>query len=82
LHLYSKAFRVQLPDFQIVDAMLDFSVPVLRVTQQFCSELRIRHSVELSLKRNISADVLKKGTNIESENQHIPAAKPGEVTIF
>ncbi|KAI6189766.1 hypothetical protein M3Y97_00044100 [Aphelenchoides bicaudatus] len=72
-----KQVRIQLPDFQIIDAMLDFSVPVLRVAQQLCSELRIRHS----LKRNIPPDVLKKGTNIDSEHQLPPSIKPGEESI-
>lgn len=77
-----KQTRVQLPDFQVIDAMLDFSVPVLRVTKQLCGELRIRHPVELSLKRHIAPDVLKKGTNIDSEHQIQASIKPGEVSTF
>lgn len=70
-----------MPDFQVIDAMLDFSVPVLRVTQKFCNELRIRHPVELSLKRDIPPDVLKKGSNIDSDNPIPPSIKPGEVNF-
>ncbi|KAI6228942.1 hypothetical protein M3Y99_01174100 [Aphelenchoides fujianensis] len=76
-----KQTRVQLPDLQIIDAHLDFSVPVLRVTQQLCSELRIRHPVELSLKRDIPPDVLKRGANLDSDNPVPPSVKPGEESI-
>ncbi|KAI6199915.1 hypothetical protein M3Y96_00678000 [Aphelenchoides besseyi] len=76
-----KQTRVQLPDLQIIDAHLDFSVPVLRVTQQLCGELRIRHPVELSLKRDIPADVLKRGINLDSDNPIPPSIKPGEESI-
>ena len=73
-------FRVQLPDLQIIVARLDFSNQVLRVTAQFCRELGIRYPEELSLKRYIPPDVLRKGANIESEKELIPYLKPGEVS--
>lgn len=76
MHKFS---RIQLPDLQVVDARLDFSISVLKVTQELCRELSIRHPEELSLKREILPDVLRKGANIESENQVQPYIKPGEV---
>jgi hypothetical protein len=72
-------FRVQLPDFQQIDARLDFSSSVLKVTQELCRELSIRHPEELSLKRDIPADILRKGAQVESETQIQPYIKPGEV---
>lgn len=62
-----------------MDARLDYSISVLKVTQELCRELAIRHPEELSLKRDIPADVLRKGAHIESENQIQPFIKPGEV---
>lgn len=78
MHKYAK---VQLPDFQTIDARLDFSSTVLKVTQEFCRELSIRHPEELSFKRDIPADVLRKGAQIESESQVQPYMKPGEESI-
>lgn len=75
-------FRIQLPDRQVVDARLNFSVSVLKVTQELCRELGIRYPEELSLKRDIPPDILRKGANIESENQIQPYIKPGEVFFF
>lgn len=75
-------FRVQLPDLQVVDARLDFSNQVLRVTNEFCRELGIRYPEELSLKRNIPPDVLRKGANIDSDREVIPYMMPGEVIIL
>ncbi len=34
-----KTARVQLPDLQMIDARLDFSVNVVKATQQLCREL-------------------------------------------
>ncbi|CAD5226053.1 unnamed protein product [Bursaphelenchus okinawaensis] len=77
-----KEVRVEIPDGQVIPAHLDFSVPVLQVVTKLASELGIRHPVELSLKRDIPADVLKKGANIESDKPvSISAAKPGEESI-
>uniref|UniRef100_A0AC34R9U2 Band 4.1 domain-containing protein n=1 Tax=Panagrolaimus sp. JU765 TaxID=591449 RepID=A0AC34R9U2_9BILA len=67
-----KFAKVQLPDMQILDANLDFSVSVFRVTTEFCRELSIRYPEELSLKRSIPPDVLRKGANIESEQPIAP----------
>ncbi|KAE9556784.1 hypothetical protein FO519_000190 [Halicephalobus sp. NKZ332] len=75
-----KYCRVQLPDLQVVDANLDFSVPVFRVVAEFCRELTVRYPEELSLKRNIPPEVLRKGTNIESEQPIIPY-KVGEESV-
>ncbi|VDN07026.1 unnamed protein product [Thelazia callipaeda] len=56
---------VQLPDLQMIDARLDFSVNVVRATQQFCREIGIRYSEELSLKRFIPPELLRKGLGFE-----------------
>lgn len=56
---------------------------ILKVTRDFCNEIGIRYSEELSLKRDIPPDILRKGANIESENQIQAYIKPGEVnSIF
>ncbi|KAI1719447.1 FERM central domain-containing protein [Ditylenchus destructor] len=78
MHKFS---RVQLPDLQVVDARLDFSIPVLRVTQELCRELAIRRPEELSLKRDIPPDILRKGANISEEAQFQPYIKPGEESV-
>ena len=44
-----KPARVEIPDRQVLDVRLDFSVPVLKVTQKLCQELGIRHSEEFEL---------------------------------
>ncbi|KAK6013967.1 hypothetical protein OSTOST_20688 [Ostertagia ostertagi] len=46
-----KDARVQLPDNQIIEARLDFSVNAFKATQKLCRDLGIRHSEELGLKR-------------------------------
>lgn len=75
--------RLQLPDLQEISPYLDFSVSVLRVTQQLCSELGIRHPVELSIKRDIPTEALRKGTSLESDKpvSISASAKPGEESI-
>ncbi|KAI3422139.1 hypothetical protein GPALN_012672 [Globodera pallida] len=76
-----KHARVQLPDLQVIDARLDFSVPILKVTQKICQELVIRRPEELSLKRDIPPDILRKGASVESDAQIQPHMKPGEESI-
>lgn len=82
LKIFGNYYRIQLPDLQVVDARLDYSVPVLKVTQELCRELGIRYPEELSLKRDIPPDILRKGANIESENQIQPYIKLGEVSYL
>uniref|UniRef100_A0A914LXZ4 PH domain-containing protein n=3 Tax=Meloidogyne TaxID=189290 RepID=A0A914LXZ4_MELIC len=76
-----KPARVELPDRQILDARLDFSVPVLKVTQKLCQELGIRHPEELSIKRDIPTDILRKGAHVEADQHIQPYMKPGEESI-
>lgn len=40
----------------------------------------IRHPEELSLKRDIPPEILRKGAHVESEAQIQPYMKPGEVS--
>lgn len=63
----------------MIDVRLDFSVPVLKVTQKLCQEMGIRHPEELSLKRDIAPDILRKGAHVESDTNIQPYMKPGEV---
>jgi hypothetical protein len=64
-----------------LDARLDFSVSVLKVTQKLCQELGIRHPEELSIKRNIPTDILRKGAHIEADTHIQPYMKPGEESV-
>ncbi|CAB3398750.1 unnamed protein product [Caenorhabditis bovis] len=76
-----KDARVQLPDMQMIDARLDFSVNIVKATAKLCRDIGIRHSEELSLKRFIPPDVLKRGT-VDAENlSGPPAIRPGEESI-
>uniref|UniRef100_A0A0K0EMK2 PH domain-containing protein n=1 Tax=Strongyloides stercoralis TaxID=6248 RepID=A0A0K0EMK2_STRER len=64
-----KYVKVQLPDLQIIDARLDFSVNVLRVTKELCKDIGIKNPEELSLKRFYLPDELRKQVNnVEHEN--------------
>ncbi|VDK76911.1 unnamed protein product [Litomosoides sigmodontis] len=56
---------VQLPDLQMIDTRLDFSVNTVRATQQLCREIGIRYSEELSLVRFIPPELLRKGLGFE-----------------
>lgn len=38
-NIFMVIFRVQLPDLQMIDARLDFSVNIVRATQQLCREI-------------------------------------------
>ncbi|ETN77888.1 FERM central domain protein [Necator americanus] len=74
-----KDARVQLPDNQIIEARLDFSVNAFKATQKLCRDLGIRHSEELGLKRLIPPEILRKGT-YEAENSTGPQPiRPGEL---
>ncbi|KAK5973242.1 putative mitogen inducible protein product [Trichostrongylus colubriformis] len=76
-----KDARVQLPDNQIIEARLDFSVNAFKATQKLCRDLGIRHSEELGLKRLIPPDILRKGT-YEAENSSGPQPiRPGEESV-
>lgn len=55
-----KPLRVQLPDLRYVDARINFAVECFIAVKQFCKELGIRHSEELSLCRPLSQEHLKK----------------------
>ncbi|CAG9540940.1 unnamed protein product [Cercopithifilaria johnstoni] len=56
---------VQLPDLQMIDARLDFSVNIVRATRQLCREIGIRYSEELSLVRFIPPELIRKGLGFE-----------------
>ncbi|CAI5452021.1 unnamed protein product [Caenorhabditis angaria] len=76
-----KDARIQLPDLQMIDARLDFSVNIVKATAKLCRDIGIRHSEELSLKRYIPPDVLRKGTS-DADNLSGPQAiRPGEESI-
>ncbi|KAK6013968.1 FERM central domain protein, partial [Ostertagia ostertagi] len=76
-----KDARVQLPDNQIIEARLDFSVNAFKATQKLCRDLGIRHSEELGLKRLIPPDILRKGT-YEAEKLIRPTTiRPGEESV-
>ncbi|CAD6187003.1 unnamed protein product [Caenorhabditis auriculariae] len=76
-----KDARVQLPDMQMIDARLDFSVNIVKATAKLCRDIGIRRSEELSLKRYIPPEVLRKGT-ADADNLSGPQAiRPGEESI-
>lgn len=75
-----KIARVQLPDLQVIDARIDFSVPVLNSVIQLCKDLGIRHPEELSLKRYITPEILKKGTVDEETIRRAAAASSQQDT--
>uniref|UniRef100_A0A0N5A855 PH domain-containing protein n=1 Tax=Syphacia muris TaxID=451379 RepID=A0A0N5A855_9BILA len=76
-----KTARVQLPDLQMIDARLDFSVTVVRAVQQLCREIGIRYSEELSFKRFIPPEILRKNLAYEVEQSGPQPMKPGEESI-
>ncbi len=82
----------------MLDVRLDFSVTVVKATQQLCRELGtifplppyfreneqfarlgIRYSEELSLKRFIPPEILRKGLGFEADQAGPPPIRPGEV---
>ena len=69
MHKFS---RVQLPDLQVVDARLDYSIPVLKVTQELCRELAYSTSRRTVDQKRHTGGRLRKGAHIESENQTQP----------
>ncbi|XP_067939414.1 fermitin family homolog 2-like [Watersipora subatra] len=46
-----KTMRIQLPDLQLIDLKIDFSVNVFNAVLQLCKEMGVRHPEELSLLR-------------------------------
>ncbi|MFH4979925.1 hypothetical protein AB6A40_006634 [Gnathostoma spinigerum] len=76
-----KFAKVQLPDLQMIDARLDFSVNVVKATQQLCREIGIRYSEELSLKRFIPPELLRKGLGFESDQAGPSPIRPGEESV-
>lgn len=80
-----KVARVQLPDLQTLDARLDFSVPVFNAVLQLCRDLGVRYPEELSLKRYINPDQLKKGLGFESDNirsSALPSSRQQEEIVL
>lgn len=55
-----KTLRVQLPDLQVHNLRVDFSVKCFSAVVQLCKELGIRHPEELSLMRKWDKDDLKR----------------------
>ncbi|KAF8386789.1 unc-112, partial [Pristionchus pacificus] len=77
-----KDARIQLPDMQIIDARVDFSVNVVKATQKLCRDLGIRYSEELSLKRHIPVEILRKNSSYEADNGNGPQLiRPGEESV-
>lgn len=54
-----KILRVQMPDLNVTEMFVDFSVNVVTVVSQICSVFPIRHSEELSLARPLTNKQLK-----------------------
>ncbi|VDD89069.1 unnamed protein product [Enterobius vermicularis] len=76
-----KLARVQLPDLQMIDARLDFSVNVVRAVQQLCREIGIRYSEELSFKRFIPPEILRKNLAYEVDQSGLQPIRPGEESV-
>ncbi|KAL8585115.1 hypothetical protein ACOMHN_013131 [Nucella lapillus] len=55
-----KTLQVQLPDLQVQNLRLDFSVKCFSAVVKLCKELGIRHPEELSLMKNWDRDDLKR----------------------
>ncbi|CAH1791069.1 unnamed protein product [Owenia fusiformis] len=55
-----KNLHIQLPDLQVMDMRVDFSVNVFGSVVQICKELGIRRPEELSLMRKLDKDDLKR----------------------
>lgn len=78
-----KNLRVMLPDLQVLDLRINFSVNVFSVVVKVCKELGIRHPEELSLSRKMSREELKRNKGISATRRvHLPglAAPNGHLT--
>ncbi|KAF1750905.1 hypothetical protein GCK72_017456 [Caenorhabditis remanei] len=76
-----KEARIQLPDMQMIDARVDFSVNSFKATKKLCRDLGIRYSEELSLKRYIPPEDLRRGTS-DADNLNGPVSmRPGEESV-
>ncbi|CAJ0569841.1 unnamed protein product, partial [Mesorhabditis spiculigera] len=73
-----KEAKVQLPDKQLIDARLDFSVNVFQNAPKLCRDIGIRYSEELSLKRYIPPDVMRR--NATYDDGPVPI-RPGEESV-
>lgn len=67
-----KNLRVQLPDLQILDMRVNFSINVFSSVIKMCKELGIRHPEELSLSRKLDRDELKKNKGISATRRTRP----------
>lgn len=63
-----KMLRIQMPDLNVVEMSVDFSVNVLNAVNQVCSTLPVRHSEELSFMRPLTSKHLKRN------NPHLSAS--------
>lgn len=63
-----KNLRIQLPDLQIMDMRVNFSIKVFTSVVQLCKELGIRHPEELAFMKYMDKDDLKKNIK-ETLNQ-------------
>lgn len=61
-----KTLQVMLPDLQVVDMQINFSINIFRVVVKICKELGIRHPEELSLSRKIDKEELKRNRGVSA----------------
>jgi len=61
-----KNLRVQLPDLQVLDARVNFSINVFSAVKHLCKELGIRHPEELSFARKLEREELKKNSGVSA----------------
>lgn len=65
--------RIQLPDLQMIDFKVNYSINVFSVVIKICKELGIRHPEELSLARKLEPEELKKNHGISATRRTRPA---------
>lgn len=61
-----KGLRVMMPDLQMLDLRIDFSINVFSVVIHLCKKLGIRHPEELSLSRKMSREELKRNKGVSA----------------
>lgn len=67
-----KPLRIQLPDLQVIDTSVDFSISLFHTVKQICKDIGIRHSEEVSLVRIEHFD---EKTNKKSNSKELTLSK-------
>lgn len=70
-----KVIKLKLPDQQLVDLSVDFSVDTFSLVKKICKDIGIRHAEECSLLRCANATLSKNSTKTNSKNGKMKASK-------